>query len=25
VFPDRLGEQGRKLYNQRQQLGRQCL
>src|SRR5262245_4081972 len=25
MFPDRLGEQGRKLYNQRQQLGRQCL
>lgn len=25
VFPDRLGEQRRKLYNQWQQLGRQCL
>jgi hypothetical protein len=25
MLPDRLGEQGRKLYNQRQQLGRQCL
>src|SRR5262249_803836 len=24
MLPDRLGEQGRKLYNQRQQLGRQC-
>jgi pyruvate,water dikinase len=25
MLPDRLGEQGRKFYNQRQQLGRQCL
>ena len=25
IFPNRLGERGRKFYNQRQRLGRQCL
>jgi hypothetical protein len=25
MFPNRIGEQGRKFYNLRQQLGRQCL